>query len=196
MLAESAAGDGGRGSPGPGLLAYSTFSWQEKVLRLLTLTRVKPARPVAGAIGAAAESRHDTQSEEAYVLATDYPFLDLMWTMVIFFVWILWIWLLFSVFADIFRRHDLSGLGKTGWIVFAILLPFLGVFVYLITQNVGMTERNLQRARARQEQRDAYVRQTAAGGGAAAEIDKAKQLLDSGAITQAEFEALKQKALA
>ena len=166
------------------------------MLRLLTLTRVKPARPVAGAIGAAAESRHDTQSEEAYVLATDYPFLDLMWTMVIFFVWILWIWLLFSVFADIFRRHDLSGLGKTGWIVFAILLPFLGVFVYLITQNVGMTERNLQRARARQEQRDAYVRQTAAGGGAAAEIDKAKQLLDSGAITQAEFEALKQKALA
>ena len=130
------------------------------------------------------------------MLATDYPFLDLMWTMVIFFVWILWIWLLFSVFADIFRRHDLSGLGKTGWIVFAILLPFLGVFVYLITQNVGMTERNLQRARAQQEQRDAYVRQTAAGGGAAAEIDKAKQLLDSGAITQAEFEAIKQKALA
>ena len=130
------------------------------------------------------------------MLATDYPFLDLMWTMVIFFVWILWIWLLFSVFADIFRRHDLSGLGKTGWIVFAILLPFLGVFIYLITQNVGMTERNLQRARAQQEQRDAYVRQTAAGGGAAAEIDKAKQLLDSGAITQAEFEAIKQKALA
>ena len=130
------------------------------------------------------------------MLASDYPFLDLMWTMVIFFVWILWIWLLFSVFADIFRRHDLSGWGKTGWIVFAILLPFLGVFIYLITQNVGMTERNLQRARARQEQRDAYVRQTAAGGGAAAEIDKAKQLLDSGAITQAEFEALKQKALA
>ena len=130
------------------------------------------------------------------MLATDYPFLDLMWTMVIFFVWILWIWLLFTVFADIFRRHDLSGLGKTGWIVFAILLPFLGVFIYLITQNVGMTERNLQRARAQQEQRDAYVRQTAAGGGAAAEIDKAKQLLDSGAITQAEFEAIKQKALA
>ena len=76
------------------------------------------------------------------------------------------------------------------------MLPFLGVFVYLITQNVGMTERNLQRARAQQEQRDAYVRQTAAGGGAAAEIDKAKQLLDSGAITQAEFEAIKQKALA
>ena len=131
------------------------------------------------------------------MLATDYPFLDLMWTMVIFFVWILWFWLLFTVFADIFRRHDLSGLGKTGWIVFAILLPFLGVFVYLITQNVGMTERNLQRSRAQRDQFDQYVRQTAGGGaGAAAEIDKAKQLLDSGAITEAEFEALKQKALA
>jgi hypothetical protein len=131
------------------------------------------------------------------VLATDYPFLDLMWTMVIFFVWILWIWLLFTVFADIFRRNDISGLAKTGWIVFAILLPFLGVFIYLITQNVGMTERNLQRARAQRDQFDDYVVQTAGGGGgAAAEIDRAKQLLDSGAITQAEFDALKQKALA
>ena len=132
------------------------------------------------------------------MLATDYPFLDLMWTMVIFFLWIVWFWLLFSVFADIFRRHDLSGLGKTGWIIFAILLPFLGVFIYLITQNVGMTERNLQRSRAQRERFDDYVRETAGegGGGAAAEIDKAKQLLDSGAITQAEFETLKQKALA
>jgi putative oligomerization/nucleic acid binding protein/phospholipase D-like protein len=130
------------------------------------------------------------------LLATSYPFLDVLWTMVIFFLWILWIWLLFTVFADIFRRHDLSGWGKTGWIVFAILLPFLGVFVYLITQNVGMTERNLERSRAERDRFDDYVRQTAGGGGAAAEIDKAKKLLDSGAITQGEFEALKQKALA
>ena len=131
------------------------------------------------------------------MLATDYPFLDLMWTMVIFFLWILWFWLLFTVFADIFRRHDLSGVGKTAWILFTILLPFLGVFIYLITQNVGMTERNLERSRAERDRFDEYVRQTAgSGGGAAAEIDKAKQLLDSGAITQAEFEALKQKALA
>ncbi|MGA8485980.1 MAG: SHOCT domain-containing protein [Gaiella sp.] len=132
------------------------------------------------------------------MLATDYPFLDLMWTMVIFFVWILWFWLLFTVFADIFRRHDLSGLGKTGWIVFAILLPFLGVFIYLITQNVGMTERNLQRSGAERDRFDDYVRQTAGAGegGAASEIDRAKQLLDSGAITQTEFETLKQKALA
>ena len=130
------------------------------------------------------------------MLATDYPFLDLMWTMAVFFIWILWIWLLFTVFADIFRRSDISGLAKTGWIVFAILLPFLGVFIYLITQNVGMTERNLERSRAQRDQFDEYVRETAGGGGAAAEIDKAKQLLDAGAITQAEFDALKQKALA
>jgi Short C-terminal domain/Phospholipase_D-nuclease N-terminal len=130
------------------------------------------------------------------VVAADYPFLDVFWTMLIFFLWILWIWLLFTVFADIFRRHDISGWVKTAWIVFTILLPFLGVFVYLITQNVGMTERRLQHARAQREQFDDYVRETAGSGGAAAEIDKAKQLLDSGAITQAEFEAIKQKALA
>ena len=129
------------------------------------------------------------------MLAADYPFLDVFWTMLIFFVWILWIWLLFTVFADVFRRHDISGWVKTAWIVFVILLPFLGVFVYLITQNAGMTERQLQRTRAQQEQLDDYVRQTAGGSGAAAEIEKAKALLDSGAITQAEFDAIKQKAL-
>jgi Short C-terminal domain/Phospholipase_D-nuclease N-terminal len=129
------------------------------------------------------------------MLAADYPFLDVFWTMLIFFVWILWIWLLFTVFADLFRRHDISGWVKTAWIVFVILLPFLGVFVYLITQNVGMTERQLQRTRAQQEQFDDYVRQTAGATGAAAEIEKAKALLDSGAITQAEFDAIKQKAL-
>jgi putative oligomerization/nucleic acid binding protein/phospholipase D-like protein len=129
------------------------------------------------------------------VIASDYPFLDVLWTMVIFFIWILWIWLLFTVFADIFRRHDIDGVKKTLWIIFTILVPFLGVFVYLITQNVGMTERQLQRTRAEREQFDDYVRQTAGGGGAAAEIEKAKGLLDSGAITQAEFDAIKQKAL-
>jgi hypothetical protein len=117
--------------------------------------------------------------------------------MAILFLWILWFWLLFSVFADIFRRHDLSGWGKTAWILFVILLPFLGVFVYLITQNVGMTERNLQRSRAERDRYDDYIRATAGGGGGpAAEIDSAKRLLDSGAITQDEFDALKRRALA
>ena len=132
------------------------------------------------------------------MIAADYPFLDLMWTMIVFFVWIMWFWLLFTVFADIFRRHDISGWGKAAWLIFTILLPFLGVFVYLITQNTGMTERNLERARAQKAQFDDYVRQTAgeSGGGATAEIERAKSLLDSGAITQSEFDAIKQKALA
>ena len=130
------------------------------------------------------------------MLAADYPFLDLMWTMIIFFVWIMWFWLLFTVWADIFRRRDASGLGKTAWLLFTILLPFLGVFIYLITQNDGITERNVERMRAQQAQMDDYVRTTAGSGSATAEIEKAKGLLDSGAITQAEFDAIKQKALA
>ena len=131
------------------------------------------------------------------MLASDYPFLDVMWTMLVFFCWILWFWLLIGVFADIFRRHDLSGWGKTGWLIFVIILPFLGVFIYIITQNDGMTQRNLDRAKAQQAQFDSYVRETASGGGGAAtEIANAKQLLDQGAITQAEFDAIKQKALA
>lgn len=130
------------------------------------------------------------------MLATDYPFLDLMWTMAVFFIWILWIWLLFTVFADIFRRSDISGLAKTGWIVFAILLPFLGVFIYLIVNHDGMTQRTMDQAKAQRAQMDDYVRNVAGSGGAAAEIEKAKGLLDSGAITQAEFESIKAKALA
>jgi hypothetical protein len=130
------------------------------------------------------------------MLAADYPFLDLMWTMLVFFLWVMWFWLLFTVWFDIFRRHDLSGLGKAGWLILTIVLPFLGVFIYVITQNEGMTQRNVDRARAQQAQFDTYVRDTAGGGGATAEIERAKKLLDSGAITQAEFDALKQKALA
>jgi hypothetical protein len=129
------------------------------------------------------------------VLAADYPFLDVFWTLLIFFLWVMWFWLLFTVWADIFRRHDMSGWGKTGWLIFTIVLPFLGVFVYLISQSRGMAERNVERARTERTQFDDYVRQTAGGSGAAAEIEKAKQLLDTGAITQAEFDALKQRAL-
>jgi hypothetical protein len=128
-------------------------------------------------------------------LAADYPFLDVMWTMFAFFLWVLWFWLLFTVFGDIFRRHDLSGGGKALWIIFTILLPFLGVFVYLISQGQSMTKRNVEQAQAQRQQFDDYVRETA-GGGAAAEIEKAKTLLDSGAISQAEYDAIKAKALA
>ncbi len=128
------------------------------------------------------------------MLGTSYPFADVMWTMLVFFLWVLWFWLLFTVFADVFRRHDISGWGKTAWLIFVIVLPFLGVFVYLIVESKGMADRNIERANQAKTQFDDYVRQTAGGG--AAEIGKAKELLDSGAITQTEFDALKQKALA
>jgi hypothetical protein len=130
------------------------------------------------------------------IVLSDYPFLDVMGTMLVFFLWVAWFWILFGVWGDIFRRRDLSGLGKTGWFIFTLVLPFLGVFIYVVTQNDGMNQRNLERAQAQRAQMDDYVRSTAGSGGAAAEIEKAKQLLDSGAITQPEFDALKQKALA
>jgi Short C-terminal domain/Phospholipase_D-nuclease N-terminal len=130
------------------------------------------------------------------LIAADYPFLDVLWTMFIFFAWVIWFWLLITVFADIFRRHDIGGGAKTLWIIFVIVLPFLGVFIYLITQNEGMTQRNIDRAWGGQAQSDEYVRETAGSGGAAAEIERAKGLFDSGAISQAEFDAIKQKALA
>lgn len=130
------------------------------------------------------------------MLAASYPFLDVLWTMFIFFLWIIWFWLLFTVFIDIFRRHDISGGKKALWLIFTIILPYLGVFIYLITQNEGITQRNIDRAQSQKAQFDDYVRTTAGGGGAAAEIERAKGLLDSGAITQAEFDAIKQKALA
>ena len=129
------------------------------------------------------------------MVAADYPFLDVMWTMIVFFVWILWFWLLFTIWADVFRRHDISGFGKTGWLLFTIVLPFLGAFVYLISQSEGMTERNVAQARAQKAQFDEYVREAAGGDGAAAEIETAKRLLDTGTITQTEFDAIKQKAL-
>jgi len=130
------------------------------------------------------------------LVAADYPFLDILWTMLIFFLWIAWFWILITVFADIFRRHDTSGFGKVLWLIFVILVPFLGVFVYLIANHDGMTKRNIERMQSQQAQMDDYVRSVAgSGGGAAAEIERAKALLDSGAITQAEFDSIKAKAL-
>jgi len=130
------------------------------------------------------------------VVAADYPFLDVLWTMLIIFAWIIWFWLLITVFTDLFRRHDTSGFAKVLWIIFVIVLPFLGVFIYLIANHDGMTQRSTKDAQAQRAQMDDYVRSVAGSGGAAAEIEKAKGLLDSGAITQAEFDAIKAKALA
>ena len=130
------------------------------------------------------------------MIAADYPLLDVFWSMLIFFVWVAWFMLLFRVFGDVFRRRDIGGGIKVLWLIFVIAVPFLGVFIYLIAENKGMVERNMEQMQARQQANDAYIQSVAGSGGAAAEIDKAKQLLDSGAITQAEFDALKQKALA
>jgi preprotein translocase subunit YajC len=130
------------------------------------------------------------------VLAADYPFLDVLWTMIVFFLWIAWFWLLIKIFADIFRRRDISGGGKAAWLIFVIFLPFLGVFVYLIAHSRDMTERDMEQARAAQSQFDQYVQTVAGSGGTVGEIERAKGLLDAGTITQAEFDAIKQKALA
>jgi hypothetical protein len=128
------------------------------------------------------------------LIAADYPFLDVLWTMLVFFAWVIWFWLLITVFADLFRRHDVSGWGKAAWIIFVIVLPFLGVLVYLISQSHHMAERNEQQMQASRAQMDDYVR-SVAGGGAASEIESAKKLLDSGAISQEEFDQIKRKAL-
>ena len=130
------------------------------------------------------------------VIAADYPFLNILWTMIIFFCWVAWIWILIVILTDVFRRRDISGWIKALWVVFLIVLPFLGVLVYLIAQHDGMADRAAERARGERAQMDSYVRSVAANGGAASEIDKAKHLLDDGAITREEFDALKAKALA
>jgi len=130
------------------------------------------------------------------LLGSDYPFMDIFWTMFIFFIWIAWFMLLFRIIGDVFRRHDIGGGMKTLWIIFVIVAPFLGVFVYLIAESKGMAERDMARIQAQQTQLDDYVRSTAGSGGAAGEIAKAKGLLDSGAINQTEFDTIKAKALA
>ncbi len=129
-------------------------------------------------------------------VASDYPFLDVFWTMLVFMAWIIWFWILITILADVFRRRDIGGGSKTLWVIFVIILPFLGVLVYLLVNHDGMAERGMKQAQAQQAQMDDYVRSVASSGGAAAEIEKAKGLLDSGAITQAEFDSIKAKALA
>jgi hypothetical protein len=114
--------------------------------------------------------------------------------MFIFFLFIIWIWILITVFTDIFRRKDASGFTKAAWIVFVIILPYLGVLIYLIANHDGMADRNLAQMQRQKAATDDYIRSVS--GGAAAEIERAKGLLDSGAITQAEFDSIKAKALA
>ena len=125
-----------------------------------------------------------------------YSFGDVMYSMLVFFLWILWFWLLFMVFGDLFSRHDIGGWGKAAWCIFVIIVPFLGTFIYLIANGHSMGERAAQRAQTQQTQMDDYVRSVATSGSATDEIARGKELLDSGAISEAEFNQLKSKALA
>jgi hypothetical protein len=129
------------------------------------------------------------------VLAASYPFLDVLWSMFIFFLFFIWILILFKVFGDLFRRRDIGGGMKTAWIIFVILLPFLGVFIYLIAEGNKMADRDMEQMQVAKAQQDEYI-QSVAGSSPADQIAQAKQLLDSGAISQAEFDTMKQKALA
>ena len=131
------------------------------------------------------------------VAASNYPFLNILWTTLIFFAWVIFIWIAITVLIDVFRRKDLSGWAKAVWVVFVVIIPWIGVLVYLIVNHDGMADRRNREVATQQQQFDEYVRQTAgSGGGAAGEIEKAKKLLDDGTITQAEFDAIKAKALA
>ena len=130
------------------------------------------------------------------LLAADYPFLGVLWSMLVFFLWISWFILLFHVIGDVFRRRDASGGKKTVWLLFLLFVPFIGVFSYLIANGDDMARRNAEAAGAAKGEMDEYVRSVAGSGGPAAEIERAKGLLDSGSISQAEFDAIKGKALA
>jgi hypothetical protein len=129
------------------------------------------------------------------VIAADYPFLDILGSMLVFFGFVVWFWLLIRVFADVFRRQDIGGGAKFFWCLFVLVVPLLGVLVYLIAQAKGIGRRDLEQAQAQKAEFDAYVRRAAGNGGPGSEIAHAKQLLDSGTISQAEFEQIKQKAL-
>jgi uncharacterized membrane protein YcjF (UPF0283 family) len=130
------------------------------------------------------------------LIATSYPLLEAFETILIFFAFVIWIWLLFMVFADLFRREDVSGWVKVGWIVLIILLPYLGVFIYLIAEHKGMTERSSRQQEAAKSEMDQYVRSVAGRSDPTEQIAKGEELLKQGAISQAEFDQLKRQALA
>jgi len=119
------------------------------------------------------------------------------WSMIWFTLFFIWIWILITVFADIFRSHDLGGFAKTIWIIFVIVLPYLGVFVYLIARGKGMQERNIKAISAQQQAQAAYIQSVAGTAPSASEeIARLSELRDKGAISEEEFQAAKAKALA
>ena len=129
-------------------------------------------------------------------LAADYPFIDVVWSLLVFVVFIMWIWIAIAIFGDIFRRKDMGGFTKALWIIVVIFVPLLGALVYLIAYHQGMAERNQKGAEAAQAAFDQQVRDAAGTGGPASEIATAQKLLDAGTITQSQFDAIKAKALA
>jgi len=129
------------------------------------------------------------------MLAYTYPLLSIFWTMLEFFLFFLWIWLLIVIFADIFRSHDMGGLAKALWVIFVIILPFLGVLIYLIARGGKMQERAAAQAQRQQQAFDSYVKETAGSSGSADELAKLADLKAKGVLTDAEFEAQKAKLL-
>ena len=124
-----------------------------------------------------------------------YPILDFFWTMLMFFAFVIWIWLLIIVFIDIFRSHDMGGFAKALWVIFILILPILGLLIYLIARGSSMAQRQAQQAQQEQSAFDDYVRQTA-GGSPTDQLAKLSDLKDKGVITQAEFDEQKAKILA
>ena len=131
------------------------------------------------------------------MFAYDYPVLGVFWSMLWIFLWIAWIVVLFRVIADIFRSHDMGGWGKALWVIFVVVAPFVGVFVYLIARGHSMAERDAGQARAQDAAFRSYVQETVgSSGGTADELSKLADLKERGVITDAEFEAQKAKLLA
>jgi hypothetical protein len=129
------------------------------------------------------------------LILANYNFASFLWDVLVIFAFVIWFWLLILVFGDLFSRHDIGGWGKAGWIVLVVIIPYFGVFIYLIANGKSMGERAAAKAQAQQSQVDDYVRSVASSDSSADQIAKGKQLLDSGTITQAEFDQLKAKAL-
>ncbi|MFJ7266890.1 SHOCT domain-containing protein [Streptomyces sp. NPDC099050] len=128
-------------------------------------------------------------------LAVDYPLLNMFWTMMLCFFWVLWFMLLFRVIGDIFRDDEMNGWGKAGWTIFVILLPYLGVLVYLIARGRGMGERELKRAQQHEKAFRSYVQESAGARSAADELSRLAELKNRGDITAAEYEQAKAKVL-
>jgi hypothetical protein len=129
------------------------------------------------------------------MIAADYPFMDILGSMLVFFLWVMWFWTLIIVLTDVFARQDIGGWSKAAWTLFTFILPILGVLIYLIAHGSDMADRRAADVHTRQRALDDHIRSVTAGDGPATEIANAKQLLDSGAIDAAEFDQLKRRAL-